>query len=48
LAAHGLLRFLRLAARPLRELQVQRTPFAMNNREEFEQAIENYRLDRLA
>jgi quercetin 2,3-dioxygenase len=41
-------RFLLLAARPLRELVVQYGPFVMNTREEIEQAIADYRDGRLA
>jgi redox-sensitive bicupin YhaK (pirin superfamily) len=41
-------RFLLLAARPLREPVVQYGPFVMNTREEIEQAVEDYRSGRLA
>jgi len=41
-------RFLLLAARPLREPVVQYGPFVMNTREEIEQAIADYRDGRLA
>jgi redox-sensitive bicupin YhaK (pirin superfamily) len=41
-------RFLLLAARPLREPVVQYGPFVMNTREEIEQAIADYREGRLA
>ena len=40
-------RFLLLAARPLGEPVVQYGPFVMNSREEIEQAISDYRNDRL-
>ena len=41
-------RFLLLAARPLREPVVQYGPFVMNTREEIEQALADYRNGRLA
>jgi redox-sensitive bicupin YhaK (pirin superfamily) len=41
-------RFLLLAARPLREPVVQYGPFVMNTREEIEQALADYRSGRLA
>jgi hypothetical protein len=41
-------RFLLLAARPLREPVVQYGPFVMNTREEIEQALADYRDGRLA
>ena len=41
-------RFLLLAARPLREPVVQYGPFVMNTREEIEQAVADYRNGRLA
>jgi quercetin 2,3-dioxygenase len=41
-------RFLLLAARPLREPVVQYGPFVMNTREEIEQALADYREGRLA
>ena len=41
-------RFLLLAAKPLREPVVQYGPFVMNTREEIEQAIADYRDGRLA
>ena len=41
-------RFLLLAARPLREPVVQYGPFVMNTREEIEQALTDYRNGRLA
>jgi len=41
-------RFLLLAARPLREPVVQYGPFVMNTREEIEQALADYRAGRLA
>jgi len=41
-------RFLLLAARPLREPVVQYGPFVMNTREEIEQAVADYRDGRLA
>lgn len=47
-AARAAPRFLLLAARPLREPVVQHGPFVMNRRAEIEQAIEDYRLNRLA
>jgi redox-sensitive bicupin YhaK (pirin superfamily) len=40
-------RFLLLAARPLREPVAQYGPFVMNTREEIEQAVEDYRSGRL-
>ncbi|OHC70273.1 MAG: quercetin 2,3-dioxygenase [Rhodocyclales bacterium RIFCSPLOWO2_02_FULL_63_24] len=46
-AVDGPARFLLLAARPLGEPVVQHGPFVMNSREEIEQAISDYRLDRL-
>ena len=42
------MRFLLLAAKPLREPVVQYGPFVMNTREEIEQAIADYRDGRLA
>jgi redox-sensitive bicupin YhaK (pirin superfamily) len=47
-AADGPARFLLLAARPLREPVVQYGPFVMNTREEIEQAVADYRDNRLA
>jgi redox-sensitive bicupin YhaK (pirin superfamily) len=47
-AASGPARFLLLAARPLGEPVVQHGPFVMNTREEIEQAIADYRNNRLA
>ena len=47
-AAGGPARFLLLAARPLGEPVVQYGPFVMNTREEIEQAIADYRANRLA
>jgi redox-sensitive bicupin YhaK (pirin superfamily) len=47
-AANGPARFLLLAARPLGEPVVQHGPFVMNSREEIEQAIADYRNNRLA
>jgi redox-sensitive bicupin YhaK (pirin superfamily) len=47
-ATAGPARFLLLAARPLREPVVQYGPFVMNSREEIEQAIADYRDNRLA
>ena len=44
----GGVRFLLLAAKPLREPVVQYGPFVMNTREEIEQAIADYRNGRLA
>jgi redox-sensitive bicupin YhaK (pirin superfamily) len=44
----GPARFLLLAARPLGEPVVQYGPFVMNTREEIEQAIADYRANRLA
>ena len=44
----GGVRFLLLAARPLREPVVQYGPFVMNTREEIEQAVADYRSGRLA
>ena len=41
-------RFLLLAAKPLREPVVQYGPFVMNTREEIEQALADYRDGRLA
>jgi redox-sensitive bicupin YhaK (pirin superfamily) len=41
-------RFLLLAARPLREPVVQYGPFVMNTREEIEQALADFRDGRLA
>ena len=41
-------RFLLLAAKPLREPVVQYGPFVMNTREEIEQALDDYRNGRLA
>lgn len=41
-------RFILLAAKPLHEPIVQYGPFVMNTREEIEQAIDDYRHDRLA
>ncbi|MCK9380682.1 MAG: pirin family protein [Sulfuritalea sp.] len=46
-ATAGPARFLLLAARPLGEPVVQHGPFVMNTREEIEQAIADYRNDRL-
>jgi redox-sensitive bicupin YhaK (pirin superfamily) len=46
-AASGSARFLLLAARPLGEPVVQHGPFVMNSREEIEQAIADYRNNRL-
>jgi hypothetical protein len=46
-AADGPARFLLLAARPLREPVVQYGPFVMNSREEIEQALADYRANRL-
>jgi redox-sensitive bicupin YhaK (pirin superfamily) len=46
-AGPGAVRFLLLAARPLREPIVQYGPFVMNTREEIEQAIADYRDGRL-
>ena len=46
-AADGPARFLLLAARPLGEPVVQHGPFVMNTREEIEQAIADYRSNRL-
>ena len=46
-AAAGPARFLLLAARPLGEPVVQHGPFVMNTREEIEQAIADYRSNRL-
>ena len=46
-AAEGV-RFLLLAAKPLREPVVQYGPFVMNTREEIEQALADYRDGRLA
>jgi redox-sensitive bicupin YhaK (pirin superfamily) len=46
-AADGPARFLLLAARPLGEPVVQHGPFVMNSREEIEQAIADYRNNRL-
>jgi len=46
-AADGPVRFLLLAARPLGEPVVQYGPFVMNSREEIEQAIADYRDNRL-
>jgi redox-sensitive bicupin YhaK (pirin superfamily) len=40
-------RFLLLAAKPLREPVVQYGPFVMNTREEIEQALADYRDGRL-
>ncbi len=48
LADAGGVRFLLLAARPLREPVVQYGPFVMNTREEIEQALADYRDGRLA
>jgi redox-sensitive bicupin YhaK (pirin superfamily) len=47
-AINGPSRFLLLAARPLGEPVVQHGPFVMNTREEIEQAIADYRNNRLA
>jgi quercetin 2,3-dioxygenase len=47
-AGQGGVRFLLLAARPLREPVVQYGPFVMNTREEIEQALADYRDGRLA
>jgi redox-sensitive bicupin YhaK (pirin superfamily) len=47
-ATDGAARFLLLAARPLREPVVQYGPFVMNTREEIEQAVADYRNNRLA
>ena len=44
----GGVRFLLLAAKPLREPVVQYGPFVMNTREEIEQAVDDYRSGRLA
>jgi hypothetical protein len=41
-------RFLLIAAKPLREPVVQYGPFVMNTREEIEQALADYREGRLA
>ena len=46
-AVDGPARFLLLAARPLGEPVVQHGPFVMNSREEIEQAIADYRDNRL-
>ncbi|MBI5790740.1 MAG: pirin family protein [Rhodocyclales bacterium] len=46
-ATDGPARFLLLAARPLREPVVQYGPFVMNTREEIEQAVADYRANRL-
>ncbi|MBI5109821.1 MAG: pirin family protein [Rhodocyclales bacterium] len=46
-AAEGPARFLLLAGRPLREPVVQYGPFVMNTREEIEQALADYRNNRL-
>ncbi len=46
-AADGPARFLLLAARPLGEPVVQHGPFVMNSRAEIEQAIDDYRHNRL-
>ncbi|MDK9703465.1 MAG: pirin family protein [Sulfuritalea sp.] len=46
-AGDGPAGFLLLAARPLREPMVQYGPFVMNSREEIEQAIADYRENRL-
>ena len=46
-ATDGPARFLLLAARPLREPVVQYGPFVMNTREEIEQAVADYRSNRL-
>jgi redox-sensitive bicupin YhaK (pirin superfamily) len=46
-AIDGPARFLLLAARPLGEAVVQHGPFVMNSREEIEQAIADYRNNRL-
>jgi redox-sensitive bicupin YhaK (pirin superfamily) len=46
-AAAGPARFLLLAARPLGEPVVQYGPFVMNSREEIEQAVSDYRNNRL-
>jgi redox-sensitive bicupin YhaK (pirin superfamily) len=47
-ATDGPARFLLLAARPLGEPVVQYGPFVMNSHEEIEQAIDDYRNNRLA
>jgi redox-sensitive bicupin YhaK (pirin superfamily) len=47
-AADGPARFLLLAAKPLGEPVVQYGPFVMNTREEIEQAVADYRNNRLA
>jgi len=47
-ATDGATRFLLLAARPLHEPVVQYGPFVMNSRDEIEQAIDDYRNNRLA
>jgi redox-sensitive bicupin YhaK (pirin superfamily) len=47
-ATDGPARFLLLAARPLHEPVVQYGPFVMNTREEIEQAVADYRANRLA
>jgi len=47
-ASEGAVRFLLLAARPIGEPVVQHGPFVMNTREEIEQAIDDYRNNRLA
>ncbi|MDP2132476.1 MAG: pirin family protein [Sulfuritalea sp.] len=47
-ASEGAARFLLLAARPIGEPVVQHGPFVMNTREEIEQAIDDYRNNRLA
>jgi len=47
-AGDGGVRFLLLAAKPLREPVVQYGPFVMNTREEIEQALADYRDGRLA
>jgi redox-sensitive bicupin YhaK (pirin superfamily) len=46
-AVDGPARFLLLAARPLGEPVAQHGPFVMNTREEIEQAIADYRNNRL-
>jgi len=46
-ATDGPVRFLLLAARPLGEPVVQYGPFVMNTREEIEQAVADYRANRL-
>ena len=46
-AADGPVRFLLLAARPLGEPVVQHGPFVMNSREEIEQAVADFRNNRL-